>query len=527
MGVAVRVFSPRLRVVPGTEASVEVRIRNTGVLVDQVDLTVLGEPAVWATVDPPRLNLLPGQDGTARLTFAPPRSFDVAAGDRPYAIRAASREDPDGSSVEEAVLEVAEFELVVAELVPRASRAPRAGRHELAIDNLSNHPLVLALTATDPDEVLDFKLDATEFTAAPGTSTFVRLRARPITRFLRGTEKALPFEVAVRSGDTEQAVVPGTVRQHAIVPGWLFRAMLALTLVAALWVVLLKPKLDDKVKQVAQEEAIKATDPLTPKLNTLIESDDAAKAAAAAAGGKKPTAKPTTAPTPAPTPATGNAGPTPAPTPLPGQSTSFFKEGWVEEGVNEPLGPDVPVKAGYVMRVADIYVESPYGDTGTVVIDGIKQTEKRTRIQVDAKGRGVHIRPDATTAFDAKHPVKTSAHCTTAAKRNPGPSETTRAAVPRPRSTPGGPVDYCRFVVFFDAYTDLIPVTLPTPTISPEPSADPTATATTTPVVTDPPCSDCATVFDPVDPMNDGNTPGGPSGAAISGATRANAARRP
>lgn len=467
MGVAVRLFSPRLRVVPGTEAAVEVKIRNTGILVDQVDLTVLGEPAEWATIDPPRLNLLPGQDGTARLTFAPPRNFDVAAGDRPYAIRAASREDPDGSTVEEAVLEVAEFELVVAELVPRASRAPRAGRHELAVDNLSNHPLTLRLAASDPDEVLDFRLDATEFTAAPGTSTFVRLRARPTTRFLRGPEKALPFEIAVRSGDTEQAVVPGTVRQHAIVPGWLFRAMLVCTLVAALWVALLKPKLDDQVQQIAQEEALKATDPLTPKLNTLVKKDDAANAAAAKAAAARPkptptptptpkprkTAKPEVTPTATPTPGPGDetTGPTPAvtvtvtptPVPLPSREVNFYKAGWVPLGPSKPLNPPMPTRSETVVRITEVYIETPFADRGWVKINGLT-LPGFAEFELNGETRSVHVPATRTALYDEARPIQAWGECISAGQTNPG-SPANAATETNDRD--------CKFEVFFRGFT--------------------------------------------------------------------------
>jgi hypothetical protein len=467
VGVAVRLFSPRLRVVPGNEAAVEVRIRNTGILVDQVDLTVLGEPAAWATLDPPRLNLLPGQDGAARLTFAPPRSSDVAAGDRPYAVRAASREDPDGSSAEEAVLEVAEFELVVAELVPRASRAPRAGRHELAVDNLSNHPLVLTLVASDPDEVLDFRLDSTRFTAVPGTSTFVRLRARPTTRFLRGSDKALPFEIAILAGETELQVVPGTVRQHAIVPGWLFRAGLAFTLIAALWVAVLKPKLDEKVQTIAQEEAIKATDPLTPKVNTLVKKDDEAAAAAAKAAAAprpptpapKKTPKPGTTPTPAPTPtaspaptdATAAPAPTvtvtatPVPGPLPSRELNFYKAGWVATNAPQTLGPPMPSRSETVVRITEIYVESPYQDHGTVRINGLTPAGGFTPVVLDGETRSVHVTASATARYDEAHPILAVAECTGTGSSNPGP--------------PGGTeTPTCKFEIFFRGFTEAGPL---------------------------------------------------------------------
>lgn len=278
MGLAVRLVRPALRVVPGEAATTDVRVRNTGHLVDRADVTVLGDSAAWASVEPSYVNLLPGQEETVRVTFAPPRSHDVSAGERPFAVRATSREDAGGSVVEEGVLTIAQFAHVVAELVPRASRGPRVGRHYLAIDNLGNHPLTLRLTPSDPDSLLEFFMDAQEFDAPPGTATFVRVRARPITRFLRGSERQVPFQIAISAAqDVTPVVVPGTVRQHAILPAWLFRAAVIFVVAAAVWATMLKPQLDETVQEVAQEEAVKVAAPIAPKVQQLAAQDTAEK----------------------------------------------------------------------------------------------------------------------------------------------------------------------------------------------------------------------------------------------------------
>src|SRR5215831_7167100 len=94
---------------PGGQATVSVRVKNTGQVVDQYALQVLGEPAGWAAVDPPALPLFPGAEGSATITFRPPRAATVAAGERPFGVRVVSRDDPQGVAVEEGSVAVGAF----------------------------------------------------------------------------------------------------------------------------------------------------------------------------------------------------------------------------------------------------------------------------------------------------------------------------------------------------------------------------------------------------------------------------------
>src|SRR5581483_582638 len=146
-----------------------------------------------------------------------------------------------------------------------------------------------------------------EFDAPPGTATFVRVRARPTTRFLRGSERQMPFQIAISAQDvTPPVVVPGTVRQHAILPPWLFRVGAVGVLASVAWVAMLKPRIDQSVQQVAQAEAVKVTAPIAPKVEQLAKQDTEQKVAAS--GGAQPAAAPAP-PAPSATGAPGPAGP--------------------------------------------------------------------------------------------------------------------------------------------------------------------------------------------------------------------------
>ena len=69
MGAIAVLGTRSLAVAPGAQASVEIRIRNNGTVVDQFTLQVLGDAAAWATAEPPVVSLFPGAEQTARITF--------------------------------------------------------------------------------------------------------------------------------------------------------------------------------------------------------------------------------------------------------------------------------------------------------------------------------------------------------------------------------------------------------------------------------------------------------------------------
>src|SRR4029077_13795308 len=90
VGASVTLVTAALVVDPGQEVSAEVRVRNTGSVVDEFTLDVLGDAAGWAAAEPAVLSLFPGAEGTAKLVLRPPRVASTLAGVLPYALRARS-----------------------------------------------------------------------------------------------------------------------------------------------------------------------------------------------------------------------------------------------------------------------------------------------------------------------------------------------------------------------------------------------------------------------------------------------------
>jgi hypothetical protein len=247
MGVAVTFGddSATVEVTPGEEAVCAVRVQNTGAVVDGILLDVVGDAAEWVSVEPAQVNLLPGASESVRLTFRPPRSSALAPGEVPFALRAMSSEDPNGSRIEESVVDVGEFSELEASLVPKSATGRRSARYRLVVENRGNRDENLTVEAADPDVKLSFRLRPEMFSAEPGVATYVRLSARPRKTFFRGPNRSLPFDVVAQPEDGDPVTADGVLLERQILPGWLLPALglalLAAVLILALWLTVLRP----------------------------------------------------------------------------------------------------------------------------------------------------------------------------------------------------------------------------------------------------------------------------------------------
>ena len=353
MGALVSLASNALEAVPGSVASCTVTVKNIGTVVDQFTIDVLGDPGAFASAEPPTLSLFPGAEGTAVVSFAPPRASSTPSGALPFGIRARSHEDPAGSAVEEGVLTVGTFSDTFAELVPRASRGSRGATHELAVDNRGNARLNASITAADPDQLLAFDVQPPGLLVEPGTAGFSRVRVRPIKRFWRGQPKTRPFKVAVAGDGARPILLDGSMLQEAILPRWLVPALLALLglliLAAVLWAMLLQPAIKSAATQALADAGF-----------TPIPS------AAASGGGGGASPSPSTgsgsaSPSPGASPsAVASAGP-PTPTPAP------VGNGVPQDGRLSADGSNPPsAKFTSTFYMTDLVFANPNGRAGTL-----------------------------------------------------------------------------------------------------------------------------------------------------------------
>lgn len=378
MGATATLTAAQLAVEPGAQTHCTVVVRNSGHLVDQFVVDVLGDAARWATVEPPVVNLMPGDQAEIKVTFKPPRSAEAAAGQTPFGVRVRSREDPPGSVVEEGVVAIGAFSQVAVELVPRRSRGARKGVHEVAIDNTGNQPVTVELLVVDPDDMLRFKLDQSLLVVAPGTAAFVPLKVVPRDRFLRGAEQTHPFQVLVNDGSGPPITADGALIQRQIMPKWLLPALLALIALAviavALWFTVLKPTIASAAKEAIKEE----TAAQDAKIAAAVDDAVAAKEQAAAADQKAQASNDALGidaqgnPTGDGPGAAGGADETP----VPKASTDFrIEANAAPAGGSSTFAvfqADPALPADKTLVVSDLVLQNPRGDSGILRI--VRQT---------------------------------------------------------------------------------------------------------------------------------------------------------
>lgn len=258
MGATATLSEAGLVAEPGEETTCSVTIRNAGQVVDQFAVDVVGDASGWATAEPATVNLMPGETGTVTVRFAPPRSSDVPAGTIPFGVRVFSTEDPAGSVVEEGTVQLGAFADVTAEIVPAKVEAASKADFEVAVDNRGNRPVAVELSPLDPEDELEFRLERERADLAPGTAAFLRMRAKPRKRFLRGQPVRHRFQVFVTADGGEPLKTEGTMVQRQLLPRWLLPALAALLVLllalVTLWFTVLRPAVKSAAREAAQEQ---------------------------------------------------------------------------------------------------------------------------------------------------------------------------------------------------------------------------------------------------------------------------------
>jgi hypothetical protein len=197
MGALAHLSQTTIDVEPGRTAVFGMTVRNTGTVVDRFTFEALGSGAPWVTFAPSTLSLFPEASGTVNVVLAPPRDPAVRAGGTVIGIRVASAEDPAGSVVEEATVNIGAFTDVTPELIPRVTRGRIVGRAQLAVDNRSNCTYRAELSGSDPQGQLGFSFRPPVVDVEPGMAAFVKVGVRPSRRFWKGPEKTVPFRLTL------------------------------------------------------------------------------------------------------------------------------------------------------------------------------------------------------------------------------------------------------------------------------------------------------------------------------------------
>lgn len=345
-----------VQVEAGGEAEASLRIRNTSDIVEEYHVDVVGDPARWCTAEPATLRLYPGTTGTVRLTFAPEKGPDPAAGPHPYGARVRPVEAPDAVTVPEGSVVVAPFTDLRAELVPVIVKGWLRTKPWLAVDNYGNTTVTASMRASVQDNSVDFDTLTPSFQVPPGRAHFGRFTGRPHRVLWGGHKVRHPFTANVLPTGGAAINTNGTYLQTALFPTWLTRLLaLLIPLIIAFIVLWLMAK-----------PTVRTALTHSPSAAAPASNSSAAPATAQAASPTPAQAAPATTQPAAAAPAgnglpqpigswpltdgTGGAAPSAKDTtgahPLTGQNTTWCPAGgcgWFNDGQNAAFTSSGPV----------------------------------------------------------------------------------------------------------------------------------------------------------------------------------------
>ncbi|MFF0259012.1 hydrolytic protein [Streptomyces microflavus] len=279
---------PTVTVSPGGTATTTLTVRNDSDIVEAYTLEVVGDCAAWSTVEPARVSLYPGTSETVTLTFAPPRSHEVKAGETPLAVRVLPAEHPESVVVPEGTVTVEPFHELRTELEPRRRRGWLGARFRTAVQNQGNTPVDVAFAGRQAGEELRLGFTPGQKRLEPGESAEIRLKVRAAKLIWFGEPVTWPFEVEaaeaaetaaeakaegkepvrpettrpettrpepVRPEPVRPEPVPGEFLQLPVLPKWLLIVLAALLALLIAWFALVRPAVQSTAKQAVTEAA--------------------------------------------------------------------------------------------------------------------------------------------------------------------------------------------------------------------------------------------------------------------------------
>jgi beta-lactam-binding protein with PASTA domain len=217
-----------LTLVPGTQASLLVTVRNQSGIVDNYDLEVRGMPEDWWTLTPPTVYLVPygapggSYEGEATLRLHPPRSPEAEARAWSIEIVARSRARGEDAGAATATITLEPYTEIESELRPQIASGRRGAEFAIAVRNVANAPAEILVSALDTEDECRFDFDKPQLSTAPGRRDGSPFRVRPPKQMIFGRTKERRFSVTAQAVGSEVAARPqsGVYKQRPWIPAW-------------------------------------------------------------------------------------------------------------------------------------------------------------------------------------------------------------------------------------------------------------------------------------------------------------------
>lgn len=212
MAASLTLSDRAIEAVPGGSAMLIVSVLNTGPTVDEVAVTIDGEAAAWAIVDPSAIVLFPGAAGDVAVTFRVPEGPRVQPGPAPFEIRAIGSGDPTAAWVE-GVVEVAPYAEAVLTLSPAVWQGTRRASGSVVIENHGNDGVELRLSGTS--EGASVTVEPSRVKVGPGEMVSAIVSVAPDRSYLRGPTRRIDFVITAEGSEHPTVVVHGAMTQQA------------------------------------------------------------------------------------------------------------------------------------------------------------------------------------------------------------------------------------------------------------------------------------------------------------------------
>lgn len=381
-----------LAVEPGRQTTCELSLSNTGTIVEQFSIMMLGDAVEWVRADPPVVSMFPGAQQTVTLHFAPPRDSTIPAGEVPFAVKIIPSNEPEESVTEEGVIAVGAFNDVGAELLPRNPAGRVSGRQRLAVDSRGNVPLPVQVTARDASDALQFKFRPPRLTTTPGAAHFIKIRIKPRHRFWKGHNQLKPYQVTVNAEGERPLVLDGQFTQRAVLPKWVYAVVAAAAVLVLLWFLILQPAVHDTAVNAnkaalaaAQQQAQSAQQQASSAQNKAnAASSQASQALATATGKPIPTTTTTTSTTtttvPKPVTTTPTTTPPPVTSPTDGHLETIAAPGSTAAAHTDPIA------SGTTLTITDLVIQNISGSSGVARIERVVPNQPTQDLLVENLG---------------------------------------------------------------------------------------------------------------------------------------------
>ncbi len=165
----------RLRIQPGTPATIEIDVVNTSSVIDGVTAVVHGLDAAQVRMEPPVVTLFPESTGRLALIVDVPPSFP--AGDMMVLVRLNSTVNDEPMSEHDLWLTVEPVEAAELRLRPSLVNGGRSAELDAEVHNTGNVTTEFAVGAVEPTRALSCRTSPATVVVPPGESRPVRVHA--------------------------------------------------------------------------------------------------------------------------------------------------------------------------------------------------------------------------------------------------------------------------------------------------------------------------------------------------------------